>query len=55
MSYHDQASRVLASGFRKNKVLREVTLSRVPEKLVESLKRTLSMHEHTALTTVVVK
>ena len=51
--HSDQASRVLASGFRKNKVLREVTLSRVPEKLVESLKRTLSMN--TALTTVVVK
>ena len=49
----DQASRVLAAGFRKNKVVREVTLSCVPEKLVESVKRTLSMN--TALTTVVVK
>ena len=49
----DQASRVLAAGFRKNKVVREVTLSRVPEELVESVKRTLTMN--TALTTVVVK
>ena len=39
--FSDQASRVLAAGFRKNKVVREVTLSRVPEKLVESVKRTL--------------
>ena len=53
VEFSDQASRVLASGFRKNEVLREVTLSRVPEKVVESLKRTLSMN--TALTTVVVK
>ena len=52
--YSDQASRVLAAGFRKNKVLREVTLSRVPSKeLVDSVKRTLNMN--TALTTVVVK
>ena len=43
---------VLAAGFRKNKVLREVTLSDVPTKLVESVKRTLSMN--TALTTVIV-
>ena len=49
----DRASRVLAAGFRKNKVVREVTLTRVPEKLVDSVKRTLSMN--TALTTVVVK
>ena len=49
----DRASSVLAAGFRKNKVLREVTLSRVPEKLVDSVKRTLSMN--TALTTVVLK
>ena len=52
----DRASRVLAAGFSKNKVLRvvrEVTLSCVPEKLVESVKRTLSMN--TTLTTVVVK
>ena len=49
----DQASRVLAAGFSKNKVLREVSLTRVPEKLVESLKRTLSIN--TALTTVIVK
>ena len=53
VDFSDQASRVLASGFRKNKVVREVTLSYVPKKLVESLKRTLSMN--TALTTVVVK
>ena len=53
VAFSDQASRVLAAGFRKNKVVREVTLSRVPEKLVESVKRTLSMN--TALTTVVVK
>ena len=51
--YSDRASSVLAAGFRKNKVVREVTLSLVPEKLVESVKRTLSMN--TALTTVVVK
>ena len=49
----DPGSRVLAAGFRKNKVVREVTLSRVPEELVESVKRTLSMN--TALTTVIVK
>ena len=49
----DQASRVLASGFRKNKVVREVTLSCVPSKLVDSVERTLSMN--TALTTVIVK
>ena len=53
VSYCDRASRVLASGFRKNKVVREVTLSLVPEELVDSVKRTLSMN--TALTTVVVK
>ena len=47
------ASSVLAAGFKKNKVVREVTLSYVPKKLVESVKRTLSMN--TALTTVVVK
>ena len=51
--FSDRASRVLAAGFRKSKVVREVTLSLVPEKLVESVKRTLSMN--TALTTVVVK
>ena len=44
---------VLAAGFRKNKVVREVTLSGVPKKLVESVKRTLTMN--TALTTVIVK
>ena len=49
----DQASHALAAGFRKNNVVREVTLSDVPEKLVESVKRTLTMN--TALTTVVVK
>ena len=49
----DQASSVLAAGFRKNKVLREVSLSCVPEELVDSVERTLSMN--TALTTVVVK
>ena len=52
--FSDRASRVLAAGFRKNKVLREVTLSCVPSKeLVDSVKRTLNMN--TALTTVVVK
>ena len=51
--FSDRASSVLAAGFRKNKVVREVTLSCVPEKLVESVKRTLSMN--TALTTVIVK
>ena len=49
----DRASRILAAGFRKNTVVREVTLTRVPEKLVDSVKRTLRMN--TALTTVVVK
>ena len=49
----DRTSHVLAAGFRKNKVVREVTLSCVPEELVESVKRTLTMN--TALTTVVVK
>ena len=44
----DRASGVLAAGFRKNKVVREVTLTHVPEKLVDSVKRTLSMN--TALT-----
>lgn len=50
---NDRASHVLAAGFRKNQVLREVTLSCVPSKLVDSVERTLSMN--TALTTVVVK
>ena len=49
----DRASCVLAASFKKNKVVREVTLTRVPEKLVDSVKRTLSMN--TALTTVIVK
>ena len=53
VAFSDQASRVLAAGFRKNKVVREVTLSCVPEKLVESVKMTPSMN--TALTTVFVK
>ena len=51
--FSDRASHVLAAGLRKNKVLREVTLSDVPSQLVDSVKRTLSMN--TALTTVVVK
>ena len=53
VNFSDRASCVLAAGFRKNKVVREVSLTRVPEKIVESVKRTLSMN--TALTTVVVK
>ena len=53
VSYDYQVSRVLAAGFRKNKVLREVTLSRVPVGLFDSVKRTLSMN--TALNTVIVK
>ena len=48
----DRVSHILADGFKKNKILREVTLLRVPEELVDSVKRTLSMN--TALTTVVV-
>ena len=52
--YSDRASSVLAAGFKKSKVVREVTLSYVPKKLVESVKRTLTMTD-TALTTVVVK
>ena len=51
--WYIRPSSVLAAGFRKNEVIREVTLSCVPEKLVESVKRTLS--KNTALTTVVVK
>ena len=51
VEFSDQASHVLAAGFRKNKVVREVTLSGVPEE-VESVKRTLTMN--TALTTVIV-
>ena len=53
VEFSDRASRVLAAGFKKNKVVREVTLSGVPKELVESVKRTLTMN--TALTTVVVK
>ena len=49
----DRVSRILADGFKKNKILREVTLSRVPEELVDSVERTLSMN--TALTTVIVQ
>ena len=52
VEFSDQASHVLAAGFRKNKVVREVTLSGVPEEEVESVKRTLTMN--TALTTVIV-
>ena len=53
VKFSDRASHVLAAGFRKNKAVREVTLSCVPSQLVESVKRTLSMNA--ALTTVVVK
>ena len=53
VNLEEQVSSVLAAGFRKNKVLREVSLTSVPEKLVESVKRTLS--KNTALTTVIVK
>ena len=53
VEFSDRASSVLAASFRMNKVVREVTISCVPEKLVESVKRTLNMN--TALTTVVVK
>ena len=49
--YSDQASSVLAAVFRKNKVVREVTLSRVPSK--ELVERTLNMN--TALTNVHVR
>ena len=49
--FSDRASRVLAAGFSKNKVVREVTLSCVPEKLVDSVERTLSMN--TALRVIV--
>ena len=49
----DRASHVLAAGFKKNKLLREVTLLDVSEELVDSVKKTLSMN--TALTTVNVK
>ena len=49
----DRVSRILADGFKKNKILREVTLSRVSEELVDSVERTLSMN--TALTTVSVQ
>ena len=53
VSGSDRASHVLAAGFKKNKILREVTLSCVSEELVDSVKKTLSMN--TALTTVNVK
>ena len=49
----DRVSRILADGFKKNKILREVTLSRVPEELVDSVKKTLGMN--TALTNVDVR
>ena len=48
----DRASHVLAAGFKKNKILREVTLSRVPEELVDSVERTLSMNTALTVTTV---
>ena len=47
----DRASRVLAAGFRKNKVSREVTLSCVLQVLADSVKRT-QLGMNTALTTV---
>ena len=53
VSYSDRASHVLADGFKKNKILREVTLLGVPEELADSVERTLSMN--TALTTVSVQ
>ena len=49
----DRASHVLAAGFKKNKILREVTLLGVPKELIDSVERTLSMN--TALTTVIVQ
>ena len=49
----DRASHVLADGFKKNTILREVILSRVSEELADSVERTLSMN--TALTTVSVR
>ena len=49
----DGASRVMAAGFSKNKVLKKVTLTHVPTTLVDSVKRSLSMN--TELTTVIVK
>ena len=49
----DRASHVLAYGFAKSKILREVILVRVPEELVDSVRGILSMN--TALTTVNVK
>ena len=53
VNFSDGASRVMAAGFSKNKVLKEVTLAHVPTTLVDSVKRTLSMN--TELTTVIVK
>ena len=47
----DWASRVLAAGFRKNKVSREETLSCVLQVLADSVKRT-QLDINTALTTV---
>ena len=38
----DRGARALAAGFVKNEVVREVKLRRVPEKLVESVRGTLS-------------
>ena len=40
-STYARASRVLAAGFSRNSVLREVTLNGVPEELVESVRETL--------------
>ena len=53
VNFSDGASRVMAAGFSKNKVLKEVTLAHVPTTLVDSVKRTLSMN--TELITVIVK
>ena len=46
VEFSDRASSVLAAGFRKSKVVREVTLSCVPEKLLESVKIKDTEHEH---------
>lgn len=49
--YSDRGSRVLAAGFSKNTVLKEVELGGVPKELVESVRGTLS--KSTALTVTI--
>ena len=45
VNYSDRANRVLAAGFKKNKVVREVTLSGVPSKVMLSLQTVLTTED----------